>query len=256
MNVVCEDAQVVVLDDVLPHAEFEAFWNMFRNARFRGIHDEGVHGVFRVSDGEPYIGERVAWMPGDVAALLPPGTPVESVPIRFYPTGKPYDLILDVVRRASSDYPHIFGRAGADWVGVLASLYAFPSGTGLSWHTDAVDFSGAFIFYAHPHWDVQWGGELFVADPSTRYERIRDAAHDFDNRHESEVLLRRGIGRYIMPKPNRLVLLAPGNPHKIAKVAPGAGDHVRASFSGLFIAPSAAERFVREWQQGAFRARP
>ena len=46
-----------------------------------------------------------------------------------------------------------------------------------------------------------------------------------------------GMGHFIMPKPNRLVVMKTGNPHMINKVQPAAGDHVRASVTLFLIRP-------------------
>ena len=48
-----------------------------------------------------------------------------------------------------------------------------------------------------------------------------------------------GMGQYISPKPNRLVVIAGGNPHMINKVSPSAGDHGRCTIAGFFHCPSA-----------------
>jgi hypothetical protein len=47
--------------------------------------------------------------------------------------------------------------------------------------------------------------------------------------------MERGLGSYLAPKPNRLVVIKGGTPRAIAKVRPSAGRHVRASFGGFFV---------------------
>lgn len=36
------------------------------------------------------------------------------------------------------------------------------AGSGLGWHEDDAQYKGAYIFYAHPEWKPNWGGELCV----------------------------------------------------------------------------------------------
>jgi len=60
-----------------------------------------------------------------------------------------------------------------------------------------------------------------------------------DNDDATELLMARGIGSYILPKPNRLVVIKGGTPHAIAKVRASAGRHVRASVGGFFKRPGA-----------------
>jgi Rps23 Pro-64 3,4-dihydroxylase Tpa1-like proline 4-hydroxylase len=45
------------------------------------------------------------------------------------------------------------------------------------------------------------------------------------------------MGTYIAPQPNRLVVIAGGNPHMIHKVSAAAGDHVRCTIAGFFMVP-------------------
>ena len=41
--------------------------------------------------------------------------------------------------------------------------------------------------------------------------------------------------RVVLPRPNRLVVIAGGNYHAIKRVDPAAGDHVRCSIAGFFM---------------------
>ena len=134
--------------------------------------------------------------------------------------------------------------------------FLYPQGTGLSWHLDLGRYSGAYIYYAHPQWNVKWGGELMVADdPAQEAGSARLDPHDpttssiyqpdksmrfgqhLDNAWENEKLMETGTGRYVMPKPNRLVIVALGCAHCVNPVAQAAGDKVRATITGFFIAP-------------------
>ena len=47
-----------------------------------------------------------------------------------------------------------------------------------------------------------------------------------------------GTGRYVFPKPNRLVIVAPGCAHCINPLPAAAGDQVRATLAGFFITPA------------------
>jgi hypothetical protein len=58
-----------------------------------------------------------------------------------------------------------------------------------------------------------------------------------DNREVNAALMEFGMGHYVMPKPNRLVVMRTGNPHMISKIHPAAGDHVRASVTLFLIRP-------------------
>lgn len=246
MHLTLKNSQFVIYDDVLPEAEFRRFWQMFNNATFQSVHARAVSGYYRPTDGNPLIGPSVAWTLASIVPLLPPGVPLDALPVRFYPLGEAYDAIFDVLDHVLDEHPDVVGKKGIDWVGALARLQAYPTGSGISWHTDDTDVAGSFIFYAHPAWDVHWGGELFIADAATRHGLTREVAtHEFDSAFDTKVLMQTGIGHYVMPRPNRLIVVGEGNPHKVEKVAPAAGNHVRASFSGFFMRPEGVLKQVR-----------
>jgi hypothetical protein len=246
MHLTSHNSQFVIYDDVLPAPEFQRFWQMFSNASFQSVHARGVSGYYRPTDGNPFIGPSIAWTHADPASLLPDGVRVEALPVRFHPTGEPYDAVFEVLDRVLAEHPDLVGVKGVDWVGALTRLQAYPVGSSIAWHTDDTDVTGSFIFYAHPAWDVHWGGELFIADAATRHGLTRQVAtHAFDSRFDTEVLMRTGVGHYVMPRPNRLVVLGEGNPHKVEKVAPAAGNHVRGSFSGFFMRPEGVTKQVQ-----------
>ncbi len=48
----------------------------------------------------------------------------------------------------------------------------------------------------------------------------------------------RRTGRDVFPKPNRLVIVAPGCAHCINPLTAAAGDKVRATIAGFFISPA------------------
>ncbi|WP_437952677.1 hypothetical protein WME98_19645 [Sorangium sp. So ce296] len=237
MNVVCANSQFAVLDDFLPQDEFEKFWAMYRSSELKSVHVQPLRAGYRASDGNPYVGEDVVWTRSAIEPLLPPGVPASALPVRFCPTGKAYDALIERIRGlALPACEGLIGREGRDWAGIHGRLYAHPAGSSVTWHSDPLEVAGSFLFSAHPEWDVQWGGDLYVADESTRGQMIDDPTTiRFDTRRETEVLLRAGTGHYIMPKPNRLVLLGAGNPQKVSKVSAAAGDQMRASFAGHFL---------------------
>jgi hypothetical protein len=247
------NSQYAIFDDVLPPADFRAFWRTFRKLDFRHVHSEGISRYYRVSDGAPYIGPSVAWTLQSIRSLLPDGVTEQDLPVRFYPTGDATDAVIKAVASVVGQCSGLIGERGSGWVGALCRSVAYPAGSGISWHTDDTDVTGSFIYYGNPRWDVSWGGELFVADESARFSmtRTEGAEHEFGNDYESEVLLARGVGTYVMPRPNRLVIVGQGHPHKVAPVTSNAGDHVRATFAGFFMPATGVESLVRNALGGA-----
>jgi hypothetical protein len=244
-GIFCSD-QVAVFDDFLPKREFAAVWRYVQNEEYRHVHQDRVEGVFRIGDGNPlggrpvYAGPERA-LPESVIAALSEADAAD----RIFPTRLAVD---HVIRRVLGQAPKLarwIGRAGHDWSFLTAAASVYPQGTGLSWHRDGSRYTGAYIFYSHREWNVTWGGELLIADETTKqdfYEELRkdSSVHQFDNQAENRYLLNMGMGLYIMPKPNRLVVIGGGNAHAISQVNHSAGNRVRASIAGFFFRPLAA----------------
>ena len=59
-----------------------------------------------------------------------------------------------------------------------------------------------------------------------------------DDTPQDAMLQKLGVGRFISPKPNRLVVIAGGTAHRINPVSSSAGDHVRCTIAGFFHRPA------------------
>lgn len=239
MRITLECEQFVVFDDVLEPPELAALWAHFQSLTFQAINLGAPLSPWLPTDGRPMTGPAVAaW--ADPAAAIP-----DSKHARF-PTGTPVDPLI---QRLLDEAPRLGAWVGApveEWVVMTAVAWLYPLGSALSWHTDSTTYSGAFAFYLHPRWDPHWGGELMFAHPSARHQRelaldpdsgqpLAEHAQRFDRAALSARIAERGIGACVVPRPNRLVVLAGGHPHKIARVEPAAGDHVRASIAGFYV---------------------
>ena len=225
--------QFGVFDDFLPESEFHLLWNHLRDAEYVFVNRVRWEGVYGLLDGRPLEG----------AGLL--SRPLEELSgVAAYPTGSAMDFI---VRRLLELAPRLapwVGQEEVDWHYLTARPFLFPQGSALAWHDDGANRTGAFSYYAHPSWNCRWGGELCVArvrmeDLDLPDEEVPGKGPcrlplELDNRLENEPLLADGIGYYIAPRPNRLVVMAPGYLHRIARVEPAAGAAVRCSVSGFF----------------------
>ena len=245
--------QFAVFDDVLSPEQFRNFWELCQGGSYESVHAQGRVGVFRLDDGEPlWGGSSYAWPSVPINGLIPPNLDLSKAPIKLYPTGTAIDPVLEAIKARCASVENLIGKEKEAWAGILGRPYIYPRGSGVSWHEDSGPYSGAFIFYAHPEWNVLWGGELLVADPSTKTSHAprQNVTHRFENQKENEELLRVGMGRFVMPKPNRLVFIAPGYRHMIAKVTPAAGNHPRVSLAGFFVTPagvvSLAQQFLSQ----------
>ena len=255
MKLVAETSQFHVYDDVLGEKEFRAVWQYVQLESYVPVHEPEWVKVWRISDGIPLAATTgVLYKKPPAMAGAPTGDDAKRE--RIYPTHTGLDRFLEALASQFDQLAGLVGRLGVDFENISARSFLYPVGTGLSWHEDAVGYSGGYVFYAHPEWNVQWGGELLVADESARPQ---DSESDrvvvltrqegglrltkirippfLDNRAQNAVLGERGLGSYIAPKPNRLVVIAAGNSHMINKVSPAAGDHVRCTIAGFFMHP-------------------
>jgi hypothetical protein len=248
MTATYADDQIAVFDDVLSPEQFRDFWDFCQRETYEGVHSRFYVSGWRLDDGEPLWGGSVAWPSVSIDSLIPPNLDLSKAPLKFYPTGKGIDAALEAVKGYCPRVANLIGKEGEAWAGINVRPFIYPQGSGLSWHGDSGAYSGAFIYYAHPEWNVLWGGELLVADASTRsIKPPQDVVHRFENHRENEELLRIGMGRFVMPKPNRLVFVAPGVPHMIAKVTSAAGNHPRVSLAGFFVTHQGVMHMAQEF---------
>ncbi len=211
-----------VIDDFLGEEDWGALWNEFQ---FMELHPVSrTVGAWKMDDGVPLGGHEIVTPHRDAELAHDPEQP------KLYPSNTAVDAVITNLLAESETYSKIVDE---DWQRISARAYVYPHETGLSWHRDDSEiYAGAFIYYAHPHWNAHWGGELMVADETD--EDLSIMAHRFENEAYSEALLEKGVGRFVMPKPNRLVIIG-GAPHAVAPVSTAAGQNVRASVVGFFL---------------------
>lgn len=249
MKVFFENDQFMVVDDFLPADQFEQMWRWFHVAPFFPNDVRGLYGAWRLDDGRVMRGPDVYF--GSVAQQVAASDPGAFA----HPTGTGIDLLLNHFSRSGEVFEKLVGKEGKDWRTLAAAPRLYERGSSLYWHRDTPSVvTGSCTYYAHKAWNVQWGGELFIAHPSACNIPERNGpsmiapkevmgkglvqlSGHLDNTEVNEALMASGMGFYVMPKPNRLVIMKTGNPHMISKIHPAAGDHVRASVTMFLIRP-------------------
>lgn len=257
MDCVLQTPECAVFDNVLNAEQFEALWKHVQLVDYRSVHSEKWEKVWRMHDGEVFWGPKTTWHTSENSVpKSPEGNPDKSSDPVCYPTGTATDALMERILAKAVEHPHLVGTQASDWESITTQPYLYPVGSGLSGHTDSVKYTGAYTYYCHPEWNCVYGGELMVspADSSkleallphvivyevegneiTKMEKRYVGSH-LDNRAENKVLSQSGIGTYIAPKPNRLILLKGGTYHQVKPVAPAAGRLSRASVAGFFLA--------------------
>ena len=227
----------IIIDDFLSLEHQALVWNYIQAEKFEYAHSKRWVKAFRLTDGEPL------WGPVYLSDTYEPDT--QST---VYPSGQGIDLVIQAVKQLVLSCIDLIGEQYKDWAYFFARSYLYPANTGLSWHRDNEhNACGAFTYYAHPTWNPQWGGEFLLSPYETREVRYpqsplynsesRYLGSALDNSFEQKVLLEHSVGTYIVPKPNRLIIITSGIIHAIKKVDPAAGDHVRATIQGFFQDP-------------------
>ena len=204
-----------IFDDFLPERDWIDVWAFFQRAALKPVAPS--IGAWRVQDGQPLASERMAWLREDPRCL--PEQPDAPAPVGGF------------VRQLSAVRPALDPWIGGGLAMASGHAYVYPAGTSLRWHLDGDGRTGAFIYYAHPRWNIEWGGELLIADLDA--DKV-PASYRFDNEDLNEFVLGQGRGHFVMPRPNRLVVT--GNaPHAVRPISPCAGSNVRASLQGFFM---------------------
>lgn len=218
MKLVLQTPDCAVYDDVLSSAVFAAVWSFTQREDYTTpFHSGRWQKVWRVTDSYPLSGPQYVYS--------------------RRPFGNALDQAVESFLELAAAHPEIVDASGCASIDLSMRPYLYPRGTKLSWHDDdKTVYRGAMIYYAHQRWSPHWGGELFIADPPpAAYEPLPDGPH-LDHSAQDEYLMQLGTGRYIVPKPNRLVLLRSDTFHMLARIDPDAGNHVRCSIAGFFHA--------------------
>lgn len=233
------DGNVLVLDDFLHSNDRHAVWKYICSSSYRGAHHTVFERVFRHYDGECLMGPNVTFE--RAAAAEPIGDGRRWGDCKVTPSAAQSDKEVNGLQTLfrsllmhSAVEAFLTGTKG--WQSVNMRPYIYPVSSGLGWHTDRGK-EAAFIYYAHPEWRAQWGGELLVA-PVSGSPRTRQGGgfQDFYDQFDDGLIAGKDIGTFVAPAPNRLVLLRGGVPHCIKRVDPAAGEAFRASIAGFFLA--------------------
>jgi hypothetical protein len=221
-------SQFVVIDDFLSPADHLAAWRAIQDESFEPV--PLARGVFRVADGQA-LRSTITYLWSDHHALPPRD---RWIP-RLRGVG-PHEAMLAAFVAAAAQEEPLLGAKGRDWGALLLTPCLYRRGDAISWHTDGFSYTGALAYYPHLEWNCLWGGELLFVDERTRKDPRHFARkYLLDNPEENERLLDPGVGRFVFPRPNRLVLIAAGNEHMLAEIRGAAGNNVRASFAGFFV---------------------
>lgn len=219
MKIVTANDNFVVIDDFLDEDTLKSLRDFVATREFEFKNANLWDKVWRLSDGRPLIESTIK---------------MYRLPFTYNPAS-PYDnfasRLLALVTNEKMPLTD-------DWTSFSCAANIYPAGTALSWHDDGKEKIGAYSYYIHPEWNVRWGGELLVADHRPIYSlesEVNENSQCLENSVENQFLMEFGMGTYIHPKPNRLVILSSRTLHSIRAVDTNAGDNARLSIQGFFV---------------------
>jgi hypothetical protein len=222
---------LLVIDDFLDAGALTEVRHWFHRQEFLSVQARHWDKVWRLHDGHPLGGTVIHSRENPDS-----GSGGGTQGARVFPTSTGADRLVEAIEAHADGFADIIGTKGPDWMMFTARSFLYSQGTGLSWHNDSRAFAGSFTWYAHSEWNCLWGGELVLANVPG--DGAMPAAQHLDNTQENELLMRIGMGTFVAPKPNRLVIVRSEVIHRINPVHPAAGAHVRASVSGFFVRPA------------------
>jgi len=225
---------VNVFDDVLPEPAFRDL-QAFAQQSQKESSLYGV-GIWQNNQENPLESPQTFfWSARPIEALLsllPPGVTREDLEklgdLKVCPSGTPVDALFEAIAARATAIQEQVGIAGENFVGIIAKVYAYRQGDKATWHTDSGPYSGAFVYYAHPGWKKDWGGQFLYNDE----EGMTDAGP--------------AQGRFVVPLPNRLLVVRGGTPHTVANVSQSAGENERLSVAGFFVTPGGIPQLIQE----------
>ena len=191
MRKVLDLKNVQVFDDVLKHEQFQKLFDWYNSLPFiwKDAQQEW-NKSWSTTDGSILISKKMLFNSTLTDRLL-----VEDAPLQPF---------LDQVSSVLS----FFNTEAIEKIGITP--YVWPPGVGLSWHSDS-NYEGAITYYAHNYWSSNWSGEFLTVEGDSYLEKPDDLKwRVFDNSQLDELIMNHGIGNFIQPKPNRLVLSKAG----------------------------------------------
>lgn len=242
MNIVSSSDKYIIIDDFLNASEYNDMWMYCQNDDFRYINTRHWKKAWKITDGSPLHGSLL--FSNNIAAeVIGDKYSIKKELRRVFPFCNTADIFFERMYSISHKIIGLVGSGSSGLRGFAFVPYIYPAGTGLSWHQENGIYAGSFIYYTNPVWKADWGGELMIADHPTgvdlcRYYEFSDGRkislmNHLDSSEEDNVLMKMASGIYIMPKPNRLVVLKAGVAHKVNKVNSIAEP--RVSCTGFFV---------------------
>lgn len=220
--------QIRIYDDFLPQDTFEALLPHVTLDSYAIIHRDEWRKSWRLNDGLALHGPTTYYRRGT--------SPYEEHETWRYPTETPLDAFIDGVNAIVGEAADVVGDA---WAGMTVGPWIYPLGSGMSLHRSGQRYTGSYAYFVHREWNFHWGGQLLILDSRTGAGDDPDRSplypHWLSDQDEKRAGMEPGLATSVLPKPNRIVFIAPGAFQMITRVDVNAGNHPRITLAGYFL---------------------
>ena len=217
--------EVLVVDDFLDQDNWDALHNQVQCDEWTQSQTDDKY--WHITDGPNYkAGKRF---------------------LRDYPFNNNYDIWAEAIKDFADNCVDAqdFVKGYTD---IAMRCHGYPVGSKNPWHTDMGGVT--YSYYLHKHWQINWDSTLLVLPRgSVQYKQIMrklpgtkqidtyagvGTLEMFEQAEKQKHLIEYGMGTFISPKPNRLVLIGKNVVHGITRVDKDAGENVRLTLTGFF----------------------
>ena len=224
-RITLSNEQLIIYDDFLPQHDAEALLRYVNNDQFSIVHKNGWLKVWRLGDGLPLQGTTTMFRPGGRRK-----------------TRSPVDTFTNAMRDVLPEAAKLVGRPRTAWNAMSVTPWIYPAGTALSMHRDGNRYAASYAYFLHREWSFHWGGHLLILDKATVAAQPKFYPAFLSEEDEARLVAEPGLATCVLPRPNRLVLIAPAATHMVTRVDPNAGNHPRVSLAGFFVRPNRRRR--------------
>jgi len=219
---------VTIIDNFLNEADLKTICDQIESDTYTKI-DLGVDKIYRLNSGEIYKNEKKYW-----SKNLPWNTGYDLFMTKLIPLFNDNNLVKFIKN-----------------LNISLKVHAYRPGAEIGWHQDS-NSAFSYSYYCHKQWHPMWGGNLLIANQNIETKnffletnennriKLNDVygeiygARGITFDHSSEkILLDPGMGSFIMPIPNRLVIINNNVFHKVERVDMSAGSNCRLSLTGF-----------------------
>ena len=223
-KVVMKTPEVLVVDDFLPQESWDRLLNQVQCDEWTQSQPDDKY--WHITDGANYKASKRF--------------------LRDAPFNDNYDIWADAIRAFADSEPAQEYVAG--YTDIAMRCHGYPVGSKNPWHTDMGGVT--YSYYLHKHWQINWDSMLLVLPKdSVEYKQMMrklpgtkqpdtyagtGTLEMFEQAEKQKGLIEHGMGYFVAPKPNRLVLINKNVVHGITRVDKDAGENVRLTMTGFF----------------------